>query len=368
MGILEKIKDIENEMERTQKNKATEFHWGILKARLAKLRSELLEPPKKGPKGEGFDVIKHGHARVAMIGFPSVGKSTMLSYFTKTESEVNERDFTTLTCIPGMLYYNNCKIQLLDLPGIIEGASEGKGKGRQVIAVGKSADLILIVLDAARYEDQKEKILKEIELVGIRLNKEKPDITIKPSKSGGISLNSSVKLSHLNQEMVRNICHEYKVINAQVYIKGDYTVDDLIDHLEGNRRYVKGLFVYNKIDTVSLEDVEFLSRQPDSVCISCNLELGCDYFLEKMWEYLDLVRVYTKKRGHMPDFDGPIVLRKNRGGFSIMAVCDQIHRELVNDFKSASVWGRSVKYAPQTCGINHILEDEDVIQITKVTK
>lgn len=295
MGALERIRDIEIEMERTQKNKATEYHLGLLKARLAKLRSELLEPPKKGPKGEGFEVIKHGHARVAMIGFPSVGKSTMLNYFTKTESEVNERDFTTLTCIPGMIYYNNCKIQLLDLPGIIEGASDGKGKGRQVIAVGKSADLILIVLDSGKFEDQKRKILKELELVGIRVNREKPDIDIKPKMTGGISLSSTTKLTHVSPETARVICHEYKVMNAHVHFKGDYTVDDLIDHLEGNRSYVKGLFVYNKIDTISMEDVDLLSREPHSICISINLELGCDYFLEKMWEYLNLVRVYTKK-------------------------------------------------------------------------
>ena len=282
-------------MARTQKNKATEGHMGFLKAKLAKFRSELLEPPKKGPKGEGFDVIKHGHARVAMIGFPSVGKSTMLSYFTKTESEVNERDFTTLTCIPGMLYYNNCKIQLLDLPGIIEGASEGKGKGRQVIAVGKSADLILIVLDAAKFEEQKKKILIELELVGIRINREKPDIVIKESNSGGISLNAPMKLTHINQNTCQIIMQSYKMRNAQVYFKGDYTVDDLIDHLEGNRKYIKGLFVYNKIDTISIEDLDILSKQENSIGISINKELGCDYLLEKMWEYLNLVRVYTKK-------------------------------------------------------------------------
>lgn len=134
MGLLEKIKEIEFEMSRTQKNKKTEYHLGLLKAKLARYRSQLLDPPKK-PSAEnvGFSVIKHGQARVAMIGFPSVGKSTILSAFTKTQSEVNERDFTTLTCIPGILNYNSCEIQLLDLPGIIEGASEGKGKGRQVI-------------------------------------------------------------------------------------------------------------------------------------------------------------------------------------------------------------------------------------------
>src|SRR6056300_1667668 len=101
MGILEKIKDIELEMSRTQKNKATEGHLGILKSKLAKLRTELLNPPKAaGSAGEGFDVVKYGHGRVALIGFPSVGKSTLLSALTATESEAAAYEFTTLTCIP----------------------------------------------------------------------------------------------------------------------------------------------------------------------------------------------------------------------------------------------------------------------------
>ena len=65
-----------------------------------------------------------------MIGFPSVGKSTMLSTLTDTKSEVAAYEFTTLTCIPGVVHYREAKIQLLDLPGIIEGASEGRGRGR----------------------------------------------------------------------------------------------------------------------------------------------------------------------------------------------------------------------------------------------
>uniref|UniRef100_A0A8C3W420 Developmentally regulated GTP binding protein 2 n=1 Tax=Catagonus wagneri TaxID=51154 RepID=A0A8C3W420_9CETA len=75
MGILEKISEIEKEIARTQKNKATEYHLGLLKAKLAKYRAQLLEPSKSAPsKGEGFDVMKSGDARVALIGFPSVGK------------------------------------------------------------------------------------------------------------------------------------------------------------------------------------------------------------------------------------------------------------------------------------------------------
>ena len=66
-----------------------------------------------------------------------MGKSTFLSKITKTKSEVAAYSFTTLTAIPGVLEYDGAEVQVLDLPGIIEGASEGKGRGRQVISAAK---------------------------------------------------------------------------------------------------------------------------------------------------------------------------------------------------------------------------------------
>jgi ribosome-interacting GTPase 1 len=161
MGVIEKIKEIEAEMARTQKNKATEYHLGQLKAKLAKLRTELQEPAGKSGGGEqGFEVQKFGDGRVALIGFPSVGKSTLLSKLTGTDSEAAAYEFTTLTCVPGTIHMRGTKIQMLDLPGIIEGASEGKGRGRQVIAVCKSADLLLMVLDAGKPHYHKEILTK----------------------------------------------------------------------------------------------------------------------------------------------------------------------------------------------------------------
>lgn len=98
MSIVEKIKEIELEMARTQKNKATSFHLGTLKAKLAKLRRELLTPTGGGGGGGiGFDVAKTGVARVGFVGFPSVGKSTLMSKMTGTHSEVGAYEFTTLT-------------------------------------------------------------------------------------------------------------------------------------------------------------------------------------------------------------------------------------------------------------------------------
>ena len=71
-------------MARTQKNKATEGHLGLLKAKLAKLKREVMEGPKGSGGGgqEGFDVKATGDARVGLIGFPSVGKSTLLTKLT----------------------------------------------------------------------------------------------------------------------------------------------------------------------------------------------------------------------------------------------------------------------------------------------
>jgi small GTP-binding protein len=139
-----------------------------------------LEPDKKsGPKGEGFDVMKSGDARVVMIGFPSVGKSTLLNSVTSQQSVAAGYEFTTLTCIPGKIEYNGATIQLLDLPGIIEGASQGKGRGRQVVAVAKTADLVLMLLDSTKSEKQKELLQNELFEVGIRLNRQRPNIYFK---------------------------------------------------------------------------------------------------------------------------------------------------------------------------------------------
>ncbi|CAA6660933.1 unnamed protein product [Spirodela intermedia] len=335
MGILERIKEIEAEMARTQKNKATEYHLGQLKAKLAKLRTQLLEPPKgSSGAGDGFEVTKFGHGRVALIGFPSVGKSTLLTMLTGTHSEAASYEFTTLTCIPGIIQYNDTKIQLLDLPGIIEGASEA----RDVIAVAKSSDIVLMVLDASKSEGHRQILTKELEAVGLRLNKRPPQIYFKKKKTGGISFNSTLTLTHVDEKLCYQILHEYKIHNAEVLFREDATVDDLIDVIEGNRKYMKCIYVYNKIDVIGIDDVDRLARQPNSVVISCNLKLNLDRLLSKMWEEMGLVRVYTKPQGQQPDFSDPVVLSTDRGGCTVEDFCNHIHRSLLKDVKYVLAW------------------------------
>ena len=286
MGIMDRIREIESEINRTQKNKATNYHIGLLKAKLSKLRSELLEPSGKGKGGgEGFDVMKSGDARVALIGFPSVGKSTLLSTLTNTHSEAAAYEFTTLTCIPGVIAYKDATIQLLDLPGIIEGTSKGKGRGRQVIAVARTADLVLMMLDASKAELQRELLTRELHSVGLRLNTRPPDVNIRIKKTGGVSLNAMVELSHIDLHLVRNILHLYHIFNADVLCRQDVTEDEFIDVVEANRIYIRCLFCVNKVDTVGLDEVDHLAHLPHFVVISCNERLNLDYLLDKVWEY-----------------------------------------------------------------------------------
>ncbi|XP_053205266.1 developmentally-regulated GTP-binding protein 2-like [Panonychus citri] len=363
MGILERISEIEKEIARTQKNKATEYHLGLLKAKLAKYRSQLLEPTGKGAaKGDGFDVMKSGDARVALIGFPSVGKSTLLNTVTETKSECAAYEFTTLTCIPGVIQYNGANIQLLDLPGIIEGAAQGKGRGRQVIAVARTADLVIIMLDATKSEIQRQLLEKELESVGIRLNRRRPNIYFKEKKSGGISFNATCNLTKLDEKLVYGILHEYKMFHAEVLLREDSSTDDLIDVISKNRVYLPCLYVYNKIDQISIEEVDKLAHRPFSVVVSCNMKLNLDYFLERLWLHLALIRVYTKKPGNAPDFNDALILRR---GASIEHVCHAIHRSIAESFRYALVWGTSTKYSPQRVGLSHIVHHEDVVQVIK---
>ena len=311
---VDKIKDIEAEMAKTQKNKATSFHLGQLKAKLAKLKRELLTPTSGGGGGggAGFDVARTGVASVGFIGFPSVGKSTLMSKVTGQHSEAAAYEFTTLTTVPGQVLYNGAAIQMLDLPGIIQGAKDGKGRGRQVIAVAKTCHLIFIVLDVNKPLTDKRVIESELEGFGIRINKEPPNIVFKKKDKGGLNITSTIPLSHIDHDEIRAVMNEYRISSADIAIRCDATIDDVIDVLEARgRSYIPVIYALNKIDSVSIEELDLLYRIPNACPISAEHGWNVDELLEQMWEKLQLKRIYTKPKGQQPDYSAPVVLRKN---------------------------------------------------------
>ena len=76
------------------------------------------------------------------------------------------------------------------------------------------------------------------------------------------------------------------------------------------------------------------------------MNLGIDILLEKLWDQLGLVRIYTKKRGEAPDFTDPLILTTDRHGLTVKAAIMQLHKDLLTEFGYALIWGRSVKHQP----------------------
>ncbi|KAF4663595.1 GTP-binding protein [Perkinsus olseni] len=370
MSTLDRINEIEQEMARTQKNKATNAHLGRLKAKLAKLKTELVSGSKSGGGGgggEGFDVKATGNARVGLIGFPSVGKSTLLNKLTGTFSETAAYEFTTLTCVPGVYTYKGAKVQVLDLPGIIEGAKDGKGRGKQVISVAMTCSLILICLDVTKPLTQKRKIEHELEGFGMRLNKKEPNIIITKSDKGGINITVApgYRLIGMDEETVVTICKEFRITNASIVFRCNASSDDLIDVIEGGRKYVPCLYVMNKIDSITIEELDVICKCPHYVPISADLGWNIDGLKDKMWDYMDLIRVYTKPKGQVPDYSEPVILPREKS--TMEDFCLKLHKSILDEFKYALVWGMSVKHNPQRVGKDHVLVDEDVVQIVKTT-
>ena len=365
MGIPEKIQAIKDEIHRTQINKATEHHVGLLKAKMAKLRREMEKNKTKGggKSTEGFDIKRSGDATVVLIGLPSVGKSTLLNRLTNAKSKVAQYQFTTLTVIPGMMEYRGAKIQILDLPGVIEGASSGRGLGKRVLAVARNADLVILLLDVF-HPNQAELLKKELREIGIRVDEKPPDVVIEKTSTGGIAVNAQVKLKKITENLIKDILRVYDIHNARVIVREDLTDEQLIDVVAGNRTYVESLVVLNKIDLVNQGFINEVkgSIKNDFVPVSADAELNMEALKETIYNKLSFIRIYMRPKNGEPDFKEPLI---TRNGSTILEVCNKIHRNMKDDFRYAMVWGKSVKFGGQKVGINHRLLDEDVLTIVK---
>jgi len=365
LGIPEKIKAIQDEMARTQINKATEHHLGLLKAKIAKLKREQEEDitKKSGMKSDGFDVRRSGDATVVFIGLPSVGKSTLLNKMTGAKSTVGAFQFTTLTVVPGMMEYRGAKIQVLDLPGIIKGASTGKGLGKRILSVARTADLVLLVLDV--FQPYHEDVLvNELGNIGIRLNQLPPNITIEKAVMGGIAVAQQVKLTKITEKHLRDILHLYGLVSARVVTREDITSEQLSDYIAGNISYSKSLTILNKIDLVEKEFLDDLKTKIKSevIEVSANSDINVELLKEKIYEKLKFIRIYMRPKGGETDFKEPLIARE---GDTVEDICNKLHRRMRREFRYGLVWGKSVKFGGQRVGLNHTLQDEDVLTIIK---
>ncbi len=355
------IKEFQEELRKTKYNKATQGHFAIVKAKIAQLREkqEARTQKKTGRSDHGYSVRRSGDATIILVGFPSTGKSTLLNKLTGAHSEVAAYAFTTLTVIPGVMEFKQAKIQILDVPGIVAGAASGKGRGKEVLAVIQNADLVLIVVDVT-HPEHAQAILRELWESRIRPNRQKPEVFIKKKSRGGILIGKTVPLD-IEDETLRQILREYKTVSAEVLIRSVIDVDDFIDTIEGNRKYLPAITCLTKCDLVDVSTVERLKKELNAdIAISAEADLNIENLKDLIFQKLNFIRVYMKEPHKEADMNMPLIITASS---TIRDVCSKMHKDFVHKFRYARVWGKSAKFAGQRLMLPHTLMDGDVLEL-----
>src|SRR5438067_8841366 len=122
-------------------------------------------------------------ADVALVGFPNAGKSTLISRISAAKPKVADYPFTTLQPHLGVVRFDESAIVVADVPGLIEGAAEGRGLGHQFLRHVERARALLVLVDLANVEDadpaEQERVLLD------ELRRYKPELLERPRLTVG---------------------------------------------------------------------------------------------------------------------------------------------------------------------------------------
>lgn len=357
-----KIEELQEQYSKTKYNKATNKYLGILRAKIAKVKHEMESRGRR--KGAGYSVRKSGNATVVLVGFPNAGKSSLLKALTGAQSRVADYAFTTLDVIPGMLEYNGAKIQILDLPGLIQGMHVGRGGSMKVVSVIRIADMILFVIDINQHQ-QIFQLVEELNLLGIRVNRKKPEIRIEVRQAGGVHAEPN---GHRvpDPRVVQSILNEFKIFNAVVSFYADASDQDFIDFAAGNCVYLRGAVALNKIDTVDQRKADAVEKEiragtgMEVIQISAKMAENIDMLKKAVFDGLGLIRIFLKPKDGQPDFINPLVLEK---GSNVADVVRKINTKLAGSIRYAMVSGPSAKFPNQRVGEDHRVMDGDIVTV-----
>lgn len=364
-SIPEKIRALEKMYATVPKHKGTEKLRLQIKRKISELRKEL-EKQQTQRKGGGysFSVKKEGAAQIVFAGLPNVGKSSLLKVLANVDIDVADYPFTTVEPIPGMMNHKDVQIQLVEVPGLIEGAALGKGMGTQLLSVIRNADAIAIVVDLSQDPlKQMEIILKEFERAGIKVNKRRPKVDIKRMPMGGIIINGQHLIKGDVSEVMKML-REEGIHSAEITVKEPVTLEDFSDALDESLVWRKAIIIANKGDAPgSKENYEKLVKVYNDrfkvVPVSAKKKANIEVLKEELYQLADIIRVFTKSPGEDPAYP-PIALKK---GSTVLDVAERIHKDFAKNFKYARVWGKSAKFPGQRVGAEHVLEDGDIVEV-----
>jgi ribosome-interacting GTPase 1 len=303
----EKISALEDMLALIPKHKGTEKMQADLKRRLSKAREEAQRKGKAGARGFAYHVPREGAGQVVLVGPPNSGKSTLLAMLTNAEPEIAPYPFTTRKPLPGMMEFENIKIQLVDLPPLAPDWTEG-----WVFALVRNADLALVVVDLASDE-----VLDQVEQVRRQLAE-----------------------------------HKIRLVGRAAQGSAEDAVAAKRALLVGNKEDDEGAKERAALLSELALDWPFLTV---SAASGSNLET----LRRALYDSLGIVRVYTKSPGKKPDLEAPFVLKQ---GATVLDVAEAIHKDLAASLKFARVWGVD-KFDGQRVTREYVVQDGDVIEL-----
>jgi len=376
-SIEEKLRALQDFLSAVPKHKGTENLRAWVRRKISELKEELEEKrSRRVGRGPSFFIEKEGAAQIVMVGFPNSGKSSLLRALTNAKPEVSEIPFTTKLPIPGMMSFEDIQFQLVEAPAIVKGLSRGSiSWGTKVLGLVRNADMVMLIIDLSLDPIMQLKVLiDELEYAGIVLKKPKGKVIIERSKAiQGIKVISYGKLRGGTVNDVIKMLHSYRIYNAFVKIYGEVTLDDVEKAVFERTTYKPSIVVLNKADTIKdrigikNKVSSFLKNLGISAKVILTSSLtgeGLDEIPKVVFESADIIRVYTKEPNSSKPSPKPLILPK---GSRVEDAILRIREEFLKYFKYARIWGPSAKYPGERVGLDHVLQDGDIIEIrTKI--
>jgi ribosome-interacting GTPase 1 len=150
---------------------------------------EQTQARKRVVHRDSISVRREGAAQIALVGPPNAGKSSLLQALSNIQIKTGDYAFTTTRPVPALTRIGGVLVQLVEIPGLLEGASEGRGGARPLLGVLRGADAILYCHDACAPIAELRAVIDEVSAVGI----ERPSLiaATKTDEAGGADLGAA---------------------------------------------------------------------------------------------------------------------------------------------------------------------------------
>ncbi len=351
------------------KHKGTDKMCSQIKRQISQLKEDIKKQKlqaKKTSTGPSYYIQKAGAAQVAVVGPTNAGRSSLLKAVTNSQVPVTSWPFGTMMPTPGMLDFEDIQFQLVEIPPIVQGSSEGKAEGFMNLSSARNADGLIIMVDLADDPAGNFLLVKE-ELENTRLLIVPPTGEVEIQKRGSgnkLQFIMEGELVDCSEADITELLAGYRIRSALVRIKGKVTLDLVEDSMFGNAVYRPTMVIANKVD---LNDDPRMIEQLVQVTYPLQLHV---LSIERMkdlkgligqsiFDLLGITRIYTKEPGK-PKRDIPIVAKP---GTTVGELAKMIHNDFYDRFKYAKIWGPSAKFDSEKVGMDRVLLDGSVIHI-----